>query len=507
MTDRMPFRQALPWVAAVFLLKLAVQIAFADGYGWFRDEFYYLACADRLSWSYVDHPPLSVVLLKAWRALVGDELVALRILPALVGAAGVGLTAALAWWFGARRLGIVTAGLVALTTPVYLAVHHIVSMNAFETLVWGAAGWLFLDALHTRRRSRWIGLGCVLALGLLNKISVLWLGTGLALAILVTPHRATLRTAGPWIAAGIAMLGLIPNVVWNLAHDLATLEFMVNAVGSKMVDVSPLEFLSGQARTLGPSAPWAVLGLVALAIRPRTRPLAIVYAVVLAILITSGAARSGYLAPAYVWAFAAAGAFLDDVWSRWPRVVPALVLASVMVLGALAAPFAVPVLPVDEYMDYARGAGIEPSTSERKELAELPQWFADMHGWDDMVDAVADAVDRLPLGDRARAGILTMNYGQAGALQRLGRDRDLPPVMSNHNHYWIWGPAPGWDGEVALVLGSSRSFLERHYRSVVEWGRVRCERCMPYENDNPIWLARSLRRPLAETWEAIGHYD
>jgi hypothetical protein len=49
---------------AVAALGLAVQLAvnLTGGYGIFRDELYYLACADHLDWGYVDQPALSVLL-------------------------------------------------------------------------------------------------------------------------------------------------------------------------------------------------------------------------------------------------------------------------------------------------------------------------------------------------------------------------------------------------------------------------------------------------------------
>ena len=36
---------------------------------------------------------------------------------------------------------------------------------------------------------------------------------------------------------------------------------------------------------------------------------------------------------------------------------------------------------------------------------------------------------------------------------------------------------------------------------------VDCRYCMPYEDDKPIWIARNLRRPVAETWPSVKHYD
>ena len=56
-------RQALQIGAAFALIKLAIQVA-ANlraqhlGYGYERDELYYLICGRFLDWGYVDQPPL-----------------------------------------------------------------------------------------------------------------------------------------------------------------------------------------------------------------------------------------------------------------------------------------------------------------------------------------------------------------------------------------------------------------------------------------------------------------
>ncbi|MEK7671139.1 MAG: glycosyltransferase, partial [Bacteroidota bacterium] len=44
-----------------FLLHVIVNATTA--YGYFRDEFYYIACSEHLAFGYVDQPPLSILLL------------------------------------------------------------------------------------------------------------------------------------------------------------------------------------------------------------------------------------------------------------------------------------------------------------------------------------------------------------------------------------------------------------------------------------------------------------
>src|SRR4249920_4033438 len=82
-------------LALLVVLKLLMHTLALTSYGYFRDELYYLASTSHLDWGYVDNPPLSIGVLALVRAMLGDSLPAIRIVPALAGAAIVVVTAAI----------------------------------------------------------------------------------------------------------------------------------------------------------------------------------------------------------------------------------------------------------------------------------------------------------------------------------------------------------------------------------------------------------------------------
>jgi hypothetical protein len=162
-------------------------------------------------------------------------------------------------------------------------------------------------------------------------------------------------------------------------------------------------------------------------------------------------------------------------------------------------------LPVDSFIAWQRALGMKPSTDERQELGELPQFYADMFGWENMAETVGRAWAALPAEERAKASIYAQNYGEAGAIDRLGR-KGLPPAISGHNNYWLWGPRGG-TGEVVIILGGDREDHAQNFASVVAADTTRCTYCMPYEKNLVVWVARGLRVPLADAWAGTKHYD
>jgi 4-amino-4-deoxy-L-arabinose transferase-like glycosyltransferase len=188
-------------------------------YGFYSDELYYLACADRPALGYVDLPPLFVWLLGLHRAVFGDSQLALRALPAAAGA----LTVFLAGWM-ARRMGgglfaQLLAALAVAVSGVSLIMFSFFSTNATGILLWTVASWILLELCRSRNPRLWFPLGAVLGLALLNKHTAVVPVVGVVVATLLTPLRRDLATCWPWLGALTSFSILFPNLYWQLAND------------------------------------------------------------------------------------------------------------------------------------------------------------------------------------------------------------------------------------------------------------------------------------------------
>jgi 4-amino-4-deoxy-L-arabinose transferase-like glycosyltransferase len=503
-------RRAFYVLLLLALSKFVLHLVTHQGYGYFRDEFYYIACSERLDWGYVDQPPFSLFVLRLNRLLLGDSLLALRFLPAVAGALTVLLTGLIARRLGGNIYAQAPAALAALVAGSYLGNSSYYSMNSFDLLFWTLGGFTITFILTDPRPRYWLILGVVIGLGLLNKISMLWFGGGLAAGLILTPFRRLLLTKGPWLAASLAFLIFLPHILWQIQHDWPTLEFIRNATSIKMAENPPSRFLLQQVRSMNYfTLPIWIAGIAWYFSKKGSqfRVLGWIYLFTFLLLIASKKSRSGYLAPAYVLLFAAGAVYIES-WIRrfnwnWIRPAYALLLLIGMVWRL---PFSVAVLPVESYIRYAKLMGVAPSTAERKELAELPQFYADMHGWKDMVSTVARVCDRLSPEEKRNSVVFAQNYGEAGAVSFLGRKYDLPPVISGHNNYWIWGPGDR-SGDVVIVLGGDREDNEAVFESVEHADTVRCRYCMPYENNLPVFIGRKLRIPITQLWPDLKHYD
>ena len=481
------------------------------GYGYFRDELYYIVCGQRLAWGYVDHPPLTPAIARLVVSSLGDSVVALRLLPALAGAGVVVLAGLMARQLGGGRWAQLVAALAAMVPPVYLATTNFLSTIPFDHVFWALCAFLVVRLLATDNPRYWLLIGVVLGIGGLNKHNIALLGIGLAAGLLLTRTRKHLSTRWPWIGGLVALLIVSPHLIWQAANGWPLLEFAANAAAGKNVRMSSPEFMIEQVVGLHPvTLPIWLTGLGFFLFGHagrRYRLLAWAYLVPLGILLATGSARTDYLSPAYPVLFAGGAVAIERVLSRrgvgWLRpVLPVLLL-----LGGLAVlPSGIPLLPAGTMARYAEATGLSERELEQGKSASLPQWYADQFGWEEMVRVVADVHDGLPPEERATAKVLTGNYGEAGAIDILGRERGLPRAISGHNTYHLWGPGGEPTGTV-ISLGVPVSQLREVFGSVEQAGVVRCAYCMDYENNLPVYVARNPRRPLTDAWEVFKHYE
>jgi hypothetical protein len=503
---------AVSLLVSLALLKVAAHLVIdvAGRYGYFRDELYYVACSDHLALGYVDHPPLSIFILALSRGLFGDSLVGLRLLSTFAGGIVIVLTGVIVRRLGGGRFAQLLAAVAVLFAPIMLIQNMWFSMNAFDILFWTLALYLVVLVVETENPKRWLGFGVVIGLGLLNKYSIGFLCIGLVAGMLLTPMRRHLTGRWFWSGAVIAALLFLPHVLWEVAHGFPSIEFMRNAALEKNAPITAWSFLLGQFDATGEAAAalW-ILGLFYCFVPRNGRRYRFVgwMYVAIFVLMVAGHAKAYYLSPVYP-TLLAFGALHLETWARqrrWRWIKP-FAFVPIVAIGVVNLPFAMPVLPVDTFIRYQSRLGATPSTEERQEMGALPQYYADMFGWEKMVATIAAAYQGLSPEEREVAAIVMDNYGEAGAIDFFGPRHGLPKAICGHNNYWIWGPRDR-TGEVIIRLGGNEERMRQAYADFQRVGTFTDEYCMPYENNKPVYVCRRRHIPLSHNWEIWKHFE
>ena len=150
-----------------------------------------------------------------------------------------------------------------------------------------------------------------------------------------------------------------------------------------------------------------------------------------------------------------------------------------------------------------RAIGLQLPRTETSHTAPLPQIFADQFGWQEMVASVGHVYNHLRPEDKKRAAIFCQNYGEAGAIDFFGPKFGLPPAISGHQNYFLWGPRD-WTGEVALVLDTRDDNEREQFASVEDLGQiVSSPWAMPFERRMHIYLCQDLKANVQDVWPQV----
>ena len=431
----------VPWAVILTAgLMVAGLLLVSGAYGFHGDEMYFVVAGQHPAFGYVDQPPLTPLLSAASVAFLGVSPTAVRILPALEMGLVVVLIALIARDLGGSRRAQVLAAITAAISG-YLGAGHLDTTTDPDLLAWAVVLWLVVKLLAGGDQRLWLVIGLVAGIGLENKDTLLFLGAGLAVGLLVTRRWEVVRSPWAWAAIGIALLLWLPNLVWQAANGWPQLA-MARAISS-YADDNRGQFVPLLWLFTGPFLfPLSAAGLVWVFRTKAAAPWrAIGVAALIALLLVYLTGGKAYYAIGSVPIFMAAGAIVMDRWlARGHLRLKVGSFATAAILsGSLIALLTLPVLPVATFATSSLPATI-PDT-------------ANQIGWPQFVATVEGVVAGLPADERAHAVILTNDYSEASPLILLGSG--LPPVYSGHNAYWAWGPPPA-DRTVVIHVGDWR---------------------------------------------------
>ncbi len=496
-------------IIALAAAKFLIQIATAHRYGYFRDELYFFDLSKHLQWGYLDAPPLIAAVTALARVTLGASLTALRFFPALAGAVTVVLAGLIARELGGGRFAQGLAALAVAAAPAFLAADHLLTMNAFEPVFWTGCAYALIRIIKTGRPAPWVWFGVLAGLGLENKYSTFFFGSGILLGLLFSSERRLLWNRWFWVSAVTAFAIFLPNLLWQIHHGFVSLAWLRNhRLAGHSVQLTPAGFIAEQILELQPlSCPIWIAGLWFYFGTREGKPYQVLgwtCVVVLALLLLLGG-RVYYLFPVYPMLFGSGAVLVEKALDRprWLWAKPACV-ALLLVGAAVLAPFALPVLPVEAYMRYSAALNLDPPDIEQRKLGKLPQLYADTFGWEEMTAAVARAYRSLAPQQRIETVIFANDYGEAGAIDFFGPKYGLPRAISSHQNYFYWGPGDSTNTSVILLGHNTR--LERDCTEVEQAGIVHNGYSMPYENF-PILVCKGLKRPLKDIWPDLKRWD
>jgi 4-amino-4-deoxy-L-arabinose transferase-like glycosyltransferase len=488
--DALP-RFAARAVGVVVAVQVVVLTALSGGYGFHRDELYFMAAGDRPDWGYVDQPPVTPLLARLSTDVFGDTTMGLRVVVTFLGAVMVVVVALVARELGGGAGTQLFAATATALSSFVVVVSHILSTTTVDMVLWALVGLFALKLFRTGDGRWWLAIGATVGVGMANKWLILALVLAIGVSLLIVGPRSVLRTW--WLAAGVgvALVLTAPVLIWQAAHDFPLLTVASGISEDDGVENRVL-FVPMQLILVSPVlVPVWVAGLVRLFRDPSVRfarALGLSYPVVCVVLLALGG-KPYYVIPLLVL-ITAAGATPTLGWLSGGTVRRYVAGAAAVVGAVVSMIVGLPVLPP---------AALGPVVAMNAEQGEQV-------GWPEFVDTVAGVWHQIP--DPTHAVILTANYGQAGAIEHFHVEKGLPVPYSGHMSYADWGPpADDMTGPVVLIGNFTPTTLSEDFTDCTEVTRIDSG----YDWDNgeegaAITLCTGVTRPWSRMWPDLRRF-
>ena len=490
-------------LACLGVAGFVIHIAFAGNYGYFRDELYYIVSGTQhLSLGYVDFPPLIAYVAALLYPISGDSLISIHVVPALNEGLLVFVTGMIARELGGGRRAQLLAAVSTLVALAFLAFGSLFTPDSFDSLWWSLLAYLTIRIVRRREPKLWTAVGIVVGIGMLTKLTILFFVAALFVSFLAVPS-ARRHLWSKWLALGalISVAFVLPMTYWNSVNGWPMVHFYTEFRGD-FGGGGPASFLYGQGAIMSYlTIPIIVAGLFFF-LRSREGSQLRAFGLASGILLVSMtvlAMKVYYPAPVYPMLFAGGAVLIErgsstrKGISRWFGSRP--FVACMIIVGALLAPIAMPVLTPTTFISKYSVSDYQSSPNP------------DRFGWSLYVSNLSQAYSTLPASVKSQACILASNYGEASAVNFLGKGSGLPVAISGHNNYYIWGPG-SCTGQDLITIGYSLSDDQKSFGNVTLLSTLICQYCISYEQNLPVYLCTNPTfSSLSSVWPEVRHYD
>ena len=415
------------WAIAAVLGFVALHLAAAAIIPLSPDETYYLSWSRFPAWGYYDHPPMVAWWIAAGTRLLGETPLGVRLLFVLSS-----IPTSWALYATGHRLfdrKVAALAVLWINATLLVGVGGIsATPDAPSVMFWALVTFGFALVVRTDNGAWWLAVGVAAGLGVASKLTDLFLGLGLLLALIAAPElRRWLRS--PWLVVGgaAACLVFLPVFLWNTGHDWITFTKQFGRIAAHGLQPQRFpEFVVTQFALLNPLVGmFAGLAVFVWLRRKQTYPVGRIGTLAWTVLplvaymalhAFHGQIQGNWLAPAFpTLALIAAAAAVSAPPERWGggRALAFPLGAVLSVLGLIGA---------------MNPGGILPRALDPGQI---------LHGWED----VAHEVDAYRQQTGA-AWIGVDYYGMVGELQWRLAGTDVPVLGITERHRYDYAPAP-----------------------------------------------------------------
>jgi hypothetical protein len=384
------------------------------------------------------------------------------------------------------------------------------SYDAYDQLILAVFLYVLVRFLRRGNRILWILLGAVAGIACLTKMTLLYLGPGFLVALLLSKYRKDLLTPWPWLGTVLCLVLLSPYLLWQIGNGWPTLKYWIGYGTFRLSPVPIPGYAVDIFYSMNPVLlPVYAIGLWRIFRRFEDEHYGFLGVMFLAslVLLFCLHARTWMLAELFMPLIAAGAVGVEEIAAGrdWGKTMKSSAVAVMVAGGLLVAPSSLPILPIESLPSFADRFGFILRTADKSSIlySKYPVHIGLRIGWEELVGQVADVYNELPAEERDAAGIYASWYGPASAIDYFGPAYGLPHAVSESLTYYLWGPGTSWDVMIVLIAGPN--VMSPFFQECEKKGPVINEYTIPINQLN-IYVCRKPKLPPEKIWPHMEAY-
>jgi hypothetical protein len=467
------------WLPVILLaaFSVVIHLLVANNLEYHRDELLYFSLGQHPSAGYASVPPLIGWIAWIMQSVFGNSVFAVRLFPAFLGGALIVLTASIAKELGGSRYASFLTALGLLISIFFLRTYSLFHPVHIEIFLWTLCLYIILKYVNTADDKFLLLFGIMAGISMLNKYLVGLLFLGLMVIIPFTRYRDVFKKKMFYAGIAAGFLIFLPNLIWQISNGLPVFRHINKLYDTQLVHMNIPLFLSEQFLAPSIASVLTVAGVIYLLSSDRALKFrflgALAVFVIVALMVLKG--KSYYTLGVFPLLIAA-GAVSYENWlkQRWIRI---LIPVMLVLLTIPIVPIGIPVYKSKGLTEYFRVLddkyGIDLGRRfEDGSIHSLPQDYADMLGWEELTEITSKAYKMI--ADKKASLIYCENYGQAGAINIIGKKFSLPEPISFQESFRYWVPSH-FDPDITSFIyinGELGDDIQKLFSKITLVGRI-----------------------------------
>jgi hypothetical protein len=422
------------------LLNILIHLLVINNLEYHRDELLYFSLGMHPAFGYATVPPMIGWLAAIIQWVLGYSVFAVKLFPALLSGVFTLLAIAITRELGGKTYACALTGLATLIMPYVLRTYYFFMPVHVDTFFWAVIIYYTIRYINTEKDKYLVIAGAMTGLAMLNKYLVALLIISLVIALLLTRNFQIFKKKALYLGVLAGFIIFLPNLIWQISNHLPVINHMKELNETQLENVNRVSFLIEQLLSPFTGTLIIIPGLVYLLWNNKYRFLGITALLVIFILfILKG--KSYYTQGVMAFLLAAGSVFLERYFRKTSVRIAIPLLLVLLTLPII--PFGIPVYKADGLVGYFKyiedNYGVNVGRRfEDGSIHSLPQDYADQIGWEELTKHAAEAWQQIP--EKDKAFIYCENYGQAGAINIIGRKYGLSEPISFHESFYYWIP-------------------------------------------------------------------